>query len=176
MLRTVNHDTPGVQDHECAETEQVMSRRKACAALLSLLVIGIVLVPIAENWKASPKDSFPLSYYPMFSRRRPDVVQITHVVGIDPLGNEYPIPYRYVAPGGMNQVRKQLRKAVRQGVATRLCDKAAGRVARKRKGPLADVDTLAIVTGTYRLDDYIAGKREPESLEVMTICKVVRSR
>ena len=104
------------------------------------------------------------------------MVHITHVVGIDPRGNEHPIPYHYVAAGGMNQVRKQLRKAVRRGVATPLCQRAAGRVARKKKGPLADVDTVAVVTGTYRLDDYFEGKREPESLEVKTLCKVVRSR
>ncbi|NJM08485.1 hypothetical protein HC891_23350 [Candidatus Gracilibacteria bacterium] len=36
----------------------------------SMVLVGAVLAPLIENWRAAPRDNFPLSYYPMFSARR----------------------------------------------------------------------------------------------------------
>jgi hypothetical protein len=171
LSETGNVPHPGP---ELPRNRPVWWREKAPAAVFSLLVIGAVLCPITENWKAQPQDSFPLSFYPMFSKKRGATVQVTYLVGMDKRGNEQPIRYTYAGTGGLNQVRMQLNSAVRQGKATPICRKVALRIARKKTGPLAEIDTVAMVTGTYRVDDYFAGKHEPQSLQVETLCKVTR--
>ncbi len=159
---------------EPAGNGPVWWRAKTPAAVFSLLVIGAVLFPITENWKAQPQDSFPLSFYPMFAKKRGRTTQVTYLVGMDRRGNEQRIRYTYAGTGGLNQVRMRLNSAVRQGNATPICREVAARIAWKKTGSLSEIDTVAMVTGTYRLDDYFAGKQEPESLQVETLCKVIR--
>jgi len=40
------------------------------ASVFGLSLLAAVLWPLRENWRAARRDSFPLSYYPMFSARR----------------------------------------------------------------------------------------------------------
>jgi hypothetical protein len=137
---------------------------KAAAGGLSLLTVGAVLWPVARNWRGKPRDGFPLSHYPMFSAKRAEVVRVNHLVGLDERGERRLLPYRYAGAGGMNQVRRQINKRVREGSADGLCRVVAARVALEET--LADVTTVQVVTGRYRLADYFSGRREPVSERV----------
>ncbi len=147
---------------------------KAPAVVLSLLAVCAVLWPIAENWKQKPNDSFPLSYYPMFSKSRGESTQLSYLVGIDDRGTEHVIRYTYAGTGGFNQVRKQIRKGVHQGNGEQICRRVASRIARKNSGPLSAVKTVFLVTGTFRLDQYFAGNTRPESVSIEAFCDVNR--
>jgi hypothetical protein len=147
-------------------------RRRSAA--LSVALLALILAPVAENFRGAPEDSFPLSYYPMFSARRSSTPKVTYLVGLSAAGDRYPIHYRYAGVGGMNQVRRQIRRRVREGAADVLCADVASKVARARKAPLADVVTVQIVTGEFRLDDYFRGDKRPLQEEVEASCAVQR--
>lgn len=138
-------------------------REKWFAGGLSLALIGAVLAPIVENWRRKPRDSFPLSHYPMFSKRRGQCERVTYLVGIDARGNRRPLPYHCAGPGGLNQVRRQIRKIARHGAAAdALCAATAARRAARRDSEYADLVAIHLVTGKYRLRDFFAGREEPE--------------
>ncbi len=85
------------------------------AAAFSAAVLGAVLLPIRQNWREHKRDSFPLSYYPMFSTQRKERVDLLYVVGLTAAGERRLIPYSYAGTGGLNQVRRQLGRLVRGG-------------------------------------------------------------
>jgi hypothetical protein len=139
-----------------------MIRNRWLAGGFSLGLLGAVLWPIAQNWRPEPHDDFPLSYYPMFSRRRGKRASVTHLIGLDAEGRRILIAYRLIGPGGFNQVRRQLRKVVARGGAAALCQKVAPRA----RAAHPEVVTLRVVTGTYTLDRFFRGDRAPRSEEV----------
>ncbi len=147
---------------------------KNFARALSLLAVGAVLWPITWNWRKKPGDSFPLSHYPMFSAKRRKKVQVFYAVGLDKSGGRYQLPYTYAGTGGLNQVRKQIRIAVQRGNAEDLCRRVTARVAREKSGKFDKVETVKVVTGTYRLSDYFSGNKEPFSEEVHATMAVER--
>lgn len=154
--------------HPAAGTPTAMPRARSIrekwlAGGFSLALIGAVLWPVVQNWRRRPRDNFPLSYYPMFSAKRSQRVRVTYLVGHDAHGQRRIISYKLAGPGGMNQVRRQIRRIVRQGRADQLCRAVAGRIAHAQAGPWADLVTVQVVTGTYRLDDYFSGKQSPLS-------------
>jgi len=168
-------ETAGEQPSGQPEPRSASRRlQKAPAVVFSLLVLGAVLSPVVENWRAKPRDGFPLSYYPMFSKKRAPTLRVSYLVGYDERGREQPIHCRYAGAGGLNQVRKQIRARVRQGKATTLCRQVAARVARKRGGRLADVKSVAVVTGVYDLEGYFRGNTEPVSVRIEAKCPVRR--
>lgn len=131
------------------------------ARYFSLVIIGLVLWPIRENWRKRPKDSFPLSYYPMFSARRSKSVKVTYLVGFDEHDQRVILPYKFAGSGGMNQVRRQIRRLVAKGHAERLCQAVAANVERQHREPWTNLVRVQVVTGTYRLNDYFLGKKDP---------------
>lgn len=134
---------------------------RGLAAGLSVLLLAAVLWPARLNWRARPKDSFPLSYYPMFSARRRERVRLLHVDGLDARGRRYPIPYRHLGSGGLNQVRRQLGATVRAGRGEALCQDVATRLARRPDGPLGAVVTVQILSGRYAWDTFFSGDPAP---------------
>jgi hypothetical protein len=147
---------------------------KLVAAGLSLLVVAAVLSPIVENWRENPRDSFPLSYYPMFSLKREETGRVTYLAAFDAHGNRFPIAHQVVGPGGLNQVRRQITKRVDRGEASKLCQSVSSRVGRRQEGRLADVVTIQVVTGMYRLDGYFSGDKSPVAEHVHASCDVKR--
>ncbi|MBA3610966.1 MAG: hypothetical protein H0W54_06065 [Rubrobacter sp.] len=147
-------------------------REKAFAGAASLLTVCAVLWPVVQNWREKPKDGFPLSHYPMFSARRSKSASVTYLVGLGAGGGRHPLPYTYAGTGGLNQVRRQINRVVRGGKADTLCRIVAVKVAREER--LADVVTVQVVTGRYRLTDYFAGKKDPLSEVVHASCSVER--
>lgn len=121
-----------------------------------------------------PQDSFPLSYYPMFSFKRKGDTKITYLVGFDSQGNRKKLPYQFAGQGGLNQVRKQIVKFVRKGQAEKLCKIVASKAALSTDTPDLELVSVQIVTGTFNLTDYFKGQTEPGSEKVHSSCPVVR--
>ena len=162
-------------DRPASDRSEPRSADKWVAGVLSLVMIGAVLSPIVENWRERPQDSFPLSYYRMFSEPRAEVQRLNYVVGIDAQGNRHTIPYQVIGAGGMNQVRRQINKIVARGDAAQLCQSVSSRVARRRDQPYAGLDTLQVISGTYELTAYFTGDKAPRSERVQASCRIRRA-
>ena len=149
-------------------------RGKTVASAISLFMLAIVFSPIKEHFR-EPHDDFPLSHYPMFTKRRDGDVTVTYLVGMDDKGRQYPIKYTFAGTGGFNQVRKQIRTMVRQRKAGQLVRRVAARVARESDGPEADLISVAVVTGTFRYDDFMTGNKTPTRHRVRARFPVTRT-
>ncbi len=143
---------------------------KALAAAFSGVVVAAVLRPALENWRQEPRDSFPLSYYPMFSARRRELVRVTYLLGVEADGTQRHLSYRLAGPGGLNQVRRQLNRLVRRGRADSVARAVSHRLAARPETEREGVVEVRVVTGTFRLDDYFGGDRRPVSERVRAIC------
>ena len=146
----------------------LMTQHKLFALGISLLLTGAVLSPIIENWKRSPQDGFPLSYYPMFTKKRREVEKVTYLLGLDAQGNRHLLQYKLARmSGGLNQVRRQITKWVGSGRADELCQTVATRVARSKREPCPQIVTVQVVTGYYSLRDYFTGKSKDPVTEIV---------
>jgi hypothetical protein len=150
------------------------SSRKWVASALSIAILVAVVAPVFENWKATPADDFPLSYYPMFTFDKSDRQRVTYLVAYDPSGARFLLPYRYAGQGGLNQVRRQMNKLLEGGQASRLCRTVASRVVRFGDLPI-DVSRIEIVTGTFLMTRFFAGDRVPVSENIRAACPVQRA-
>jgi hypothetical protein len=148
---------------------------KAFAGCLSALTILAVLWPVTRNWRENPKDGFPFSHYPMFSVKRAKKANVNYLVGLDADGERLLLPYGFAGAGGLNQVRRQINRAVREGRAEELCRAVAARVALEEEGEFAGVVAVRVVTGRYRLEGYFSGAREPVYERVRASCAVART-
>lgn len=91
------------------------------------LALAIVSPAIAK----SPRDSFPLSTFPMFAEGRKDAtVSVEHAVAIDREGRELPIPPRVIGSDEVLQARATIARAVRKGpkAAMELCHAIARQI------------------------------------------------
>ncbi len=149
---------------------------KGLAGLFSIVMICAVVSPVAENWRGKPKDSFPLSYFPMFSRKRSETVRVTYVVGFNARGERHLIPHRFAGTGGFNQVRKQISKVARKGDADKQCEAIAERIALRQSKPFIDLVAVQLVTGEYKLADYFTANKKPLQESVHASCEVERSK
>ena len=149
---------------------------RAWAALASAGLLGTVLYPIIQNWRRHPRDSFPLSYYPMFSARRGDTAEVTYAQGVTSSGAHVPLHYSHIGTGGLNQVRRQLRRLVRDGGADETCRRVARRVARAPDSQLRDIVEVRVVTEEFVLDDFSAGQLTSTSEKVHAAHPVPRRR
>lgn len=144
-------------------------------ALLSATMLGAVLWPIHQNWRATPQDSFPLSYYPMFSQKREPTESFFYVVGRDGEGTRSCIPRRFIGTGGHNQVRKNLRRIITEGRAPELAKTIAKRLAKEETEPWSRIVSVSVVSGQYAMNDFFHGQKEPVSETTLGSSKVKRS-
>ena len=140
-------------------------------SLAAVAGAGLVLVvgwPIRENRKPFDRrrDDFPLSYYPMFSERRGAVGTVHHLIGVDPAGRERVVPHTFAGSGGLNQVRRQINRRVREGRSDTLARRVARRVAGSDDPRVSDLVRVRVVTSRHRYDDFFAGRRAPLSRRV----------
>lgn len=133
-------------------TGLITTRRQAIVFACSLL--GAVVAPAVNLWREKPRDSFPLSHYPMFSARRGTHVTVTSVRGVDIDGDARPLDSRLAARGGMNQERKQIARAARRDRGDRVARTVAKRLARRDLHP--DVVRVEVVRTAVPLDAYFA--------------------
>ena len=129
--------------------------------IFSLAILLLVLSPITQNWSSDPQDDFPLSYYPMFTKARRERTSIYHPIGFQADGTTVNLRRHLAGSGGMNQIRRQMRKMVKQGRAQELGERIVQRVARSDKPELAAIESVAIVTSRYNIDAYFQGDRQP---------------
>ena len=156
------------------ESVPEFNRGKRVAVLSSLALIGAVLWPIQQNWRQDPHDSFPLSYYPMFSTKRDPIEIFYYMVGTDAQGNRHYIPYKMIGTGGGNQVRRQLRKIMNEGRAPDLAKAVAKRLARRDDSPWSEIVSVAVIKGKFGVDDFFHGKKSPVAEQIKGTCAVNR--
>jgi hypothetical protein len=174
----INHPS-GPAGGETEPSARSLAVGKWGAGLFSCLLIGAVLSPVIQNWRAKPVDSFPFSYYPMFSEKREGTSRVTYMVGIDSKGNRHNLHYKYargdMGAGGLNQVRRQISKMLERKEADKLCQAIARNVSNKQEGWLAKVVAVEVRTDTYNLNDYFTGKsRIPVKSKIHATCSVKR--
>jgi len=147
----------------------------AAASVVSVAFLIAVLFPIFQNWRERPKDSFPLSYYPMFTASRGDVTRITYLVGVDAEGKQQPLHYTFVGKGGLNQVRRQINRLKDEGRADKLCEDVAKKVAGRKSKRYRNLVEVRVVTGQFNFNDYyVAGNKQPMKERVHATCSVER--
>ena len=151
-----------------------LKRGNQWGALLSVAMLGAVMGPIRENWREAPQDSFPLSYYPMFSQKREPMESFYYVVGRDGQGARHLIPRKWIGEGGQNQVRKNLRRIIHEERAGELAKSIAKRLAQQDAEPWSQIVSVAVVSGQYVMDDFFHGKKEPVSENVFGSARVKR--
>jgi hypothetical protein len=137
-----------------------MYQSKSLAAAWSFVILAAIVWPVRENLKKKPKDSFPLSYFPMFSYKRDSTYTTNYLVGYDAQGRELLVPYRYAGSGGFNQVRRQINKKVKQGKGLAMTEKVAKRLAKANRAPYDRLVRVALMTGTYHLDRYFLHRQK----------------
>jgi hypothetical protein len=129
------------------------------AGLVSGGVVGAALWPLRQYLRPPDErvDSFPLSYYPMFSVRREQHGTVPYAVGVRANGSRGPLPHGVLGAGGVNQVRKQLSRAVHRGRAAQHAELIAGFVA--ERPDFADVVTVEIVRGRFDFDACLLNRK-----------------
>ena len=149
--------------------------RKALAGLFGFLLLAATLAPIRQNFRKRPRDSFPFSYYPMFSAKRGDAYVVNYMVGLDGQGNRYIIPWKFAGSGGHNQTRRQIDRFVREKKAEELCQSVADKLRSDSKPPFSHIVAVHIVTGDFRFDEYFNGNKEPLEEKTRASCQVERT-
>jgi hypothetical protein len=149
---------------------------KLVAAAFSVAMIGAMLTAVPQNWQAVPRDSFPLSYFPMFSAQRPDLQTEHYVAGWDARGNRYVIPYGSIAPGGsLVRIRRAtVRAMVARGQARQVCQNVSRRIVARNEPALRSLVRLEVVSGTFNLFEYLRGNKAAKSEVVRATCPIQR--
>lgn len=155
------------------------TERDLWALAAGVAFAAVLLSPVRHYFNGKDKneeDSFPLSTYPMFSDDRKDRTRIPHVAGFTADGDRIVPHYSHFGAGGLNQVRKQITRMVRQGraveVAQRYADalseqqrRSAGQgtsPAARRRRKEAGIVRVEIVRSRYFFDTYFAGNTTPQ--------------
>lgn len=132
------------------------------------------------------EDSFPLSTYPMFSADRKGRIVIPHVIGFTAQGERIIPHYSHFGSGGLNQVRKQIARGIRQGQAVEIAQQYADSIAKQQRRTSipskpevqqrhereAEIVTVAVVRARYVFDDYFADQKKPAAEVIHAECPV----
>ncbi|MDP2313974.1 MAG: hypothetical protein Q8P41_13790 [Pseudomonadota bacterium] len=136
-----------------------------------------VLSPLVPELRGRNDDSFPLSWFPMFAKTRPDFERPVYVVGRSPDGKSMKIDVKWWTTGGFNQGRNMLTKTVAAGPdeLDYFCAKLAKQVTKKRGRRWGAVEQVAIVRGKFdRARFFGEGKHEPLDEKTLYSCHVPR--
>ena len=148
---------------------------KSIAILLSLLLSFALLSPLKKEWRGEDGDSFPLSWYPMFSKPRPELEKISYMVGVLSDGSRRVIKSTYFVRGPMNQARMQVSKyAQRKKTSDELCNKAAGKMSKRKRGPQSRMGQVRLVRGHFFREAFFGADQELlEKDVVMAACHIM---
>ncbi|REE03569.1 hypothetical protein [Citricoccus muralis] len=155
------------------------TERDLWALAAGVAFAAVLLSPVRHYFNGKDKneeDSFPLSTYPMFSDDRKDRTRIPHVAGFTADGDRMVPHYSHFGAGGLNQVRKQITRMVRQGRAVEVAQRYADALAEQqrrtagqgtspaaqRRRKEAGIVRVEIVRSRYFFDTYFAGNTTPQ--------------
>jgi len=128
------------------------------AGLLAGALLTAVALPVRHlGAEREVRDTFPFSHYPMFSARRSAHYKVAHLLGIDADGTSRPLHYSYLGTGGLNAVRRQVRRRVRDDDGQHLAEHAAALVAARDRAEDRGILEVRMVLGRYHLDSYLRG-------------------
>lgn len=130
--------------------------------LVSVVVLGAMATPLWHE-----KDDYPLSTYPMFSRARPPVVDIDHVVGIYEGGEQRVVPPSLVMRGEVLQTKIAISAAIGRRKADVLCREVAARAAGD-----PSLVRLEVRSDSYLVSGYFSSARRPIKSRVHARCRV----
>lgn len=150
---------------------------KAWALFVTFSLILGVMLPIHEDFRGAYGDSFPFSWYPMFSRPRPDPDRTNYVYGLTKEGKRQTIVSRHYVSGGMNQARRQLSRMVETSEgAKKVCERAAKAAAKRKSGAMSEIERVRVVRAYFHMEKYF-GERDktPVREEVYATCMVRRN-
>ena len=142
--------------------------RRLAAVVFSVALAAAVISPL---FRSPPRDSYPLSNYPMFSARLDEVNDVPTVVGRTEAGERKLLsPLAISGSDEVMQALTDVRNAVARGAAAAaaLCAEVAERV----RGD--DLATLEVVTETYNTVDYFRGAKTPLEVQLHAECEVSR--
>ena len=156
------------------QTRASVTRERLHAYLLSTVMIIAVGAPAFRN---PDEDSYPLSTYPMFSRRRGRTNTVTSALAIAG-EREVKVPPEYVANAETMQAFRTLTTAVMAGgeAAQTLCQAIARRLPDASDPELAHAQRVELVTESVDAIDYLAGRAKPEQRRVHARCAVGQAR
>ena len=139
------------------------------AYVVSLALVAAVLWPALRT---PPQDSFPLSTFPMFSRKRPAEVLIDHVVAVDEQGVAQVVPPQLVAGVEVLQTKVAIAHAVRSGKAgrQRLCREVAARLASEPAWRHAK--RVEVRRDRFAVLKYFSDSRKPLHTQVYARCNI----
>ena len=144
-----------------------MREPRRLAAIVVSVVTAIVVVQPA--FRDPPRDSFPLSNYPMFAQELGTVANANTVVGVTAAGDERKLSPRLIASTDeVIQAEGFVYSQLSSGNAEGLCRDVAARVA--DRGP-DDVVSIEVVTRRQDAVAYWQGDRNAE-LTVHARCEV----
>lgn len=131
---------------------------RAYGYVVSALLLGAVVYPLQTE---PPRDSFPLSTFPMFSKSRPAFITIGHVVGVGADGQTLPIPPDLVASGEVLQAKVAIHNTIQRGrrATQQLCAEVTARIA--ADPDYAWVVSVEVRTDRYQVAGYFSGARKP---------------
>lgn len=128
------------------------------AAVVTALLLTAVSLPARRLGRDDARDSFPFSHYPMFSAKRKDHYWVTHLLGVRADGSVAPLHYSYLGTGGLNAVRRQVRRRVLSGDGQRLAERAAELLSVRDRAADRDVVRVHIVRGRYLVEPFMTGR------------------
>jgi hypothetical protein len=147
---------------------------KPVAAVLMLGLTVAVFLPVHPAFRGQYGDEFPFSWYPMFSRPRPELEPVHYMIGLTAEGEKIILHSRYYVKGGMNQARRQIdRLSKKRSTALETCERAARRIRRETK--FRDLIELRVVRGFYDMRKYFElRQRDPEREIIIARCSARR--
>src|SRR5436305_662911 len=107
----------------------------------------------------------------MFSAKRERFGRVSYALGLRADGSAVRLPHDVLGPGGVNQVRKQLSRAVKRGEAAEHARRIAARV--PQFAEYADVVRVRIVTGEFDLDNCLMQRRSEGTESTLAEADVV---
>jgi hypothetical protein len=149
-------------------------RERLLGGLLSAAVLAAILYPVA--WKP-PRDSFPLSNYPMFARRQTSPeMSLQYAIGVEADGTRRPLRPALVANEEVLQARAVIADAFRRGPVAldALCRRIAGRVAARGR-EVAGVVEVRLMDGRHDAIAFLV-RGELGREEVRRRCPVEQGR
>lgn len=134
------------------------SGTRLVAAVVTALLLTAVSLPARRLGRDDARDSFPFSHYPMFSAKRKEHYWVTHLLGVRADGSVAPLHYSYLGTGGLNAVRRQVRRRVLSGDGQQVAERAAELLSVRDRNADRDVVRVHIVRGRYLVEPFMTGR------------------